>query len=96
MGSSSLRPSDFPCSNIYGMCVSSFNRLRELIKKYKEALLPPTVQPSESFIGGDETVLQIHLESALEAIWSASNGSWSKLMDILNTELAKQVSEAEG
>ena len=68
---------------------SIYNRLRRLITKYKESLLPNLVSTTL-----EETVLQSHLKAALEALWSSSDGSWEKLMNTLNEELGKQVSES--
>jgi hypothetical protein len=65
-----------------------------LITKYEPSLLPPPVQPNQSIVEGDESILQDHLEGALEAIWTTSEGSWSKLMTTLQMELDKQIEES--
>mmetsp|Transcript_16547 Transcript_16547/g.15889 ORF Transcript_16547/g.15889 Transcript_16547/m.15889 type:complete len:333 (+) Transcript_16547:86-1084(+) len=64
--------------------------LRKLITKYQPSLLPPSDTVKLKL---EDTVLQIHLNAGLEALWSASGGDWEKLMKTVHQELGQQVLE---
>ena len=68
-------------------------RLRSLITKYHPSILPPVSSLTVGVSGSEskETILQNHLERALEAVWNGSNNSWATLMEVLTSELNNEV-----
>lgn len=74
--------------NNYFMCI---DRLRELVEKYQPSLLSSLEGYEEGPKGGDQDSLRAHLEGALQAVWSASTGSWGNLINILDLEIKKEV-----